>query len=248
MNHYDGYNYERFRELAKNNSLSMYEKIGFPNSYRADTERLIFEDILSKVPKLLKGRCLNVLDIGPGCSNLQGYISSVCRENEHTLFLADCPEMLALIKDESYVKKYAGFFPDDTFEAVRTESQGIDVIICYSVFQYIFVESNMWHFLDCILDLMNIGAETLIGDIPNISKRKRFFSSETGVHFHQKFMKSRDVPRVLFNRPEPGKIDDSLLLSMVMRCQYFGFDAYIVPQHKGLPFANRRDDLLIRRV
>ena len=248
MNDYDGYNYERFRELAKNNSLSEYEKIGFPVSYRVGTEESIFRDILSKVPKLREKKRLNVLDIGPGCSGLQRRISSVCKENEHTLFLADCPEMLALIEDKPYVRKYPGFFPDDTLEAMKTDSQGVDVIICYSVFQYIFAEGNMWHFLDCVLELMNNGAETLIGDIPNISKRKRFFSSKAGVCFHQRFTGTEETPEVIFNRPEPGKIDDSVLFAMAMRCQYSGFDAYVVPQASGLPFANRRDDFLIRRL
>ena len=247
MNNYDGFNYEKFRELAKNDFLTMYEKIGFPDSYRQNTEELIFKDILSKLPKLKSESHLNVLDIGPGCSNLQKYISSICEERGHNLFLADCPEMLNLIEDKKFLKKYAGFFPN-TFGDIKKDSQGIDVIICYSVFQYIFVEDNVWHFLDCVVDLMNTGAETLIGDIPNISKRKRFFASKTGICFHQNFMKTKEIPNISFNCPESNKIDDSVLLAMVMRCQYFGLDAYIVPQADGLPFSNRRDDLIIRKL
>ena len=247
MNNYDGFNYEKFRELARDKSISVYKKIGFPDSYRENTEDLIFMDILSKVPKLAEKKHLNILDIGPGCSGLQKYISSICEKNGHTLLLADCPEMLELIENKNYTRKYPGFFPD-TFEDIKRDSQGIDVIICYSTFQYVFAESNMWHFLDCVINLMNIGGETLIGDIPNISKRKRFFASETGVRFHQNFMNTKEVPHVPFNCSEPDKIDDSVLLAMVMRCQYFGLDAYVVPQAKGLPFANRRDDLIIRKM
>ena len=35
----------------------------------------------------------------------------------------------------------------------------------------------------------------LIGDIPNMSKRKRFFASEEGVRFHQEFMKNKRSPK-----------------------------------------------------
>ena len=248
MADYDGYNYKKFRELASNDALSVYEKIGFPVSYRKNSEGFIFEDILSKVPILREERHLNVLDIGPGCSFLQKSISSICKANGHTLFLADSPEMLRLTGDLPYVRKYAGFFPDETFEAIYADSGGIDVIICYSVFQYVFAEGNAWRFIDCILKLMNRSSQCIMGDIPNISKRKRFFASGTGVKFHKSFMHTNEIPKVFFNQPEFGRIDDAVLLSIIMRCQYFGFDAYIVPQDKRLPFANRRDDILIRRL
>ena len=44
MNDDDGYNYDKFKELAK------YEKIGFPDSYSKDSEELIFKDIIARKP------------------------------------------------------------------------------------------------------------------------------------------------------------------------------------------------------
>ena len=62
-----------FRRMAEDDSLSIYEKIGFPNSYREGKEELIFDDIEAKLPSL-SGRDKIVLDIdaqsGPG--NLLG--------------------------------------------------------------------------------------------------------------------------------------------------------------------------------
>ena len=52
MKDYDGYNYQRFKELAQDNTISMYAKIGSPDSYREHCEDKIFEDILSKLPLL----------------------------------------------------------------------------------------------------------------------------------------------------------------------------------------------------
>lgn len=246
MDNYDGYNYEKFRELAKDSSISMYEKVGFPDCYRKGTEEKIFEDILSKIPLIKEKKCLNVLDIGGGCSNLQKYISDFCKEQGHTLFFADSEEMLKLTEDKTHVIKIPGLFPK-TAEEIKEKSGGIDVVICYSVFHYIFVDSNVWYFLDCLMGLLNDGAQVLIGDIPNVSKRKRFFASNNGIKFHQEFMKTNEKPNVEFNCIEEGKIDDSLLMSVVLKSQASGFDAYVLPQPKELPFANRRDDLIIRK-
>lgn len=87
----------------------------------------------------------------------------------------------------------------------------------------------------------------LIGDIPNISKRRRFFSSPEGVKFHQHFMNTQSAPEVHFNSLERHKIDDSVILALLQRARNQGFDAYVLPQAPELPMANRREDLLIRR-
>ena len=43
------YRFEDFKQLASDASLSKYEKIGFPDSYRAGKEEAIFTDIISKL-------------------------------------------------------------------------------------------------------------------------------------------------------------------------------------------------------
>lgn len=246
MKDYDGYNFKKFKELAKDSSISVYEKIGFPDNYRKGVEEKIFADILSKVPLIQEKKGLKVLDIGGGCSDLQRYVSDFCKKQDHALFSADSAEMLNLNKDEAHVIKVPGLFPK-TAREIKEKSEGIDVVICYSVFHYIFVDSNVWYFIDCLLDLLNEGGQVIIGDIPNISKRKRFFASNNGIKFHQEFMKTTEKPLVEFNCIDEGKIDDSLLMSVILKCQASGFDAYVLPQHKELPFANRRDDLIIRK-
>ena len=246
MDNYDGLNYEIFKELAKNNSLSMYEKIGAPDAYRANTEELIFEDILTKCPSLKDKKKMNVLDIGTGCTHLPKYIINLCERQSHKLFLSDCPEMLDLNEDKPFITKIPGFFPL-TAEKIKVLSGGIDVIICYSVLHVAFVDTNVWEFIDSIMELLNDGGQALIGDIPNVSKRKRFFASSNGIKSHQSFMNTQETPLVEFNCIEKGKIDDALLLSIVQRCHFSGFDAYIVPQANGLAFANRRDDIIIRK-
>jgi len=67
------------------------------------------------------------------------------------------------------------------------------------------------------------------------------------IAFHKQFTKTDTVPEVKYNQIEPGKIDDSVLVGMLMRARNAGFEAYLLPQSPELPMANRREDLLIVR-
>jgi hypothetical protein len=237
--------FDDFRNMAKDSSLTRYEKIGFPNSYREGKEQLIFEDIIAKLT-LLKLENKVVLDIGPGCSELPNMLVDICKKNNHKLIWVDSQEMLSNLPDKNFIKKIPGYYPncEELFSEYR---ESVDVIIIYSVLHYIFVESNIWDFFDKSLELMACGGEMLIGDIPNISKRKRFFSSQTGIKFHQDFTDSQEIPEVTFNQIEHHRIDDAVILSLIHRARSQGFDAYILPQRSDLPMSNRREDILIKR-
>jgi hypothetical protein len=238
--------FDDFRRMARDESLTSNEKIGFPDSYRQGHEPNIFADIVRKVPALAERNKL-ILDIGPGCSELSSLLVERCRTAGHQLVLVDSQEMLEHIADEPFIHKLPAFYPDcdALFERYRGAMDGI---VVYSVFHYMFKEANIWTVLDRSMSLLKHGGALLFGDIPNVSKRKRFFSSTTGIRFHQAFTRQDgDVPQVEWNRIEPVKIDDGVLLGLVMRARLAGYDAYMVPQDPALPMANRREDLLIVR-
>lgn len=237
--------FEDFRRLAEDKSLSKYERIGFPDSYRAGKEELIFADILRKVPNLTKPAA-TVLDIGPGCSDLPRMIIQGCQSAGSTLVLVDSAEMLSLLPDGEHVTKVEGRFPRCAPLLAKYRGQ-VDAIVVYSVFHYIFVEENAWRFLDECLALLAEGGQLLIGDIPNVSKRRRFFASRAGVAFHRQFTGDDSDPEVRYNELDPDKIDDSVVLGLMQRARAEGFDAYLVPQSPDLPMANRREDLLVVR-
>lgn len=238
--------YEGFRELARDESLSPHEKVGFPDSYRAGKEQAILSDIRAKLSNLeTSGR--RVLDIGPGCSGVALGILDLCREQGHTLTLIDSAEMLALLPDESGVAKLPARFPEECPAFLGEHRGHLDAILVYSVVQYVFREGNVFAFFDACLELLADGGQLLIGDIPNQSMRKRFFSSAAGARFHQAFTGTDETPGVAHNTLEPGHIDDAALLALVLRARSAGYDAFLVPQAAGLPMANRREDLLVRR-
>lgn len=237
--------FEDFRRMAQDESLSANERIGFPDEYRQGKAPLIAQDVLSKLT-VLNGTSRVFLDIGPGCGELPSLLVEHCRTHAHRMLLVDSDEMLRHLPDAPFIEKYPGFYPKCDALFSRYGGQ-VDAILCYSVFHYVFAEANVWEFLDSSLTLLSEGGQMLIGDIPNISKRKRFFSSAAGVRFHQAFTGKDERPQVEFNTLERGQIDDSVIFAVVQRVRAQGFDAYILPQEPELPMANRREDILIVR-
>ena len=238
--------FDDFRALAQNATMSCYERIGFPNSYRQGHEEAIFRDILAKLPHLSQRNQI-VLDIGPGCSELPHLLIELCRRQGHTLLLWDSEEMLSLLPDEPFIIKVPGRFPGKAAPVYAKFLGRVDVLLSYSVLHYIFVEQPLFEFLDRALQLLAVQGQMMLGDIPNISKRKRFFASTTGIQHHRVFTGTDETPQVVFNTLEHDKIDDAVLLALVARCRGAGFDAYVMPQAPHLPMANRREDLLIHR-
>lgn len=232
-----------FSRLAVTTGISKYERIGFPDSYRSGYEPAIFTDILAKLDRL-SGTGLNVLDIGPGCSELPHLIIGYCAEHKHRLLLVDSKEMLAHLPDQPFIEKHIGPYPSAN-RGLERYAGNVDIIICYSVFHYIFAEGNVFEFLDFSLHLLGPGGAMLIGDIPNQSMRDRFFSSDAGRAFHRQFTGVDAEPPL--GSYAAGKPDDAVLFAMVARARNAGFHAYVLPQSHGLPMANRREDILIRR-
>ena len=236
--------YEKFKSLAEDKDLNPIEKVGFPIGYRENKEKSILNDIIFKLD-LKDEKSKVILDIGCGCSNLTILLIEFCRLNNHTLILIDSKEMLDNLPDEDFIIKIEGYFPNTCNDFIELHKNKIDYIIVYSVIQYVFNELSIFNFIDSSCALLNESGKFIIGDIPNISKRKRFFSSENGVEFHKRFIGTDEVPEVCFNNIEFNSIDDSVIFSIIQRCRISGFDAYVLPQGKDLPMANRREDILI---
>lgn len=237
--------FEDFRKLAADNTLSAYEKIGFPDSYREGKEPLIFADILAKLEPLQQPGAV-VLDVGPGCSDVPQMLIQHAGSLGQELHLVDSAEMLDQLGDGEGVHKTAAFYPE--CDELITQLRGrTDAVIVYSVLHYIFVDTNLFKFLDTTLSLLAPGGAILLGDIPNISMRKRFFSSGTGAAFHRDFTGRDEDPEVKPYRIEPDQIDDAVVFAILQRARNAGFHGYMLPQPKYLPLANRREDILIVR-
>ncbi len=233
--------FEDFKNQAKDPSLSPYEKIGFPDSFREGKEQKIFLDILAKATNLATSN-VKVLDIGPGCSDLPKLMLKNADSLTQTVTLIDSIEMLDLLPDGSNITKIDGMFPDCKS---KLDDAKFHVIICYSVIQYIFASKNIFAFLEALIAALEPGGQALIGDIPNLSKRRRFLQSENGKKFHRAYMETDNDPKIEAFPQQIDGIDDTVIRALVDRANFMGCDAYQLPQNPELPMSNRRDDLLI---
>ena len=154
--------------------------------------------------------------------------------------------MLGQLPDVDGVEKTAAFYPECPELLARLEGR-VDAVIVYSVLHYIVVDTSLLRFLDATLALLAPGGAILLGDIPNVSARKRFFASEAGRRFHREFTGRDEDPDVRHLIVEREQIDDSVVFSILQRARAAGFHAYVLPQPAHLPMANRREDILIVR-
>jgi SAM-dependent methyltransferase len=237
--------FDSFRELARDESLSEHERIGFPDSYREGSEAAIFADIRAKLPMLAE-RGRTVVDVGPGCAGLPRLLRELAREQGHALVFVDSQEMLDHHEPGPELRSVAARFPDCA-ELIAELRGTVDAVIVYSVLQYALTDVSPFDFADAALELLAPGGRLLIGDLPNASMRKRFLASDAGAASHRAYTGSGEPPQVDFNRIERGQLDDALALGLLARARAAGFHAWIVPQPPGLPMANRREDILVER-
>lgn len=238
--------FDGFRTLALDDSLSVHEKVGFPDSYRAGREEAIVREVRGKLTNLERSGA-RVLDVGPGCSGVALGLLQVCRDRGHRLTWIDSAEMLALLPDDPIAVKVPGRFPEACRPFLAGQRGGLDAILVYSVLQYVFREGNVHAFFDACLGLLAAEGQLLIGDLPNRSMRRRFFRSAAGERAHRAFTGSDEPPPTPEPALEPGHLDDAVIVGLLLRARAAGFDAFLVPQAADLPMANRREDLLVRR-
>jgi len=242
---YDISGYDEFRVRAANDALSANQKAGFPDEYRAGRSDVILLDITNKLP-VLATTGTRLLDIGVGCGELAHRLIAITAQRAQSLTLIDSAEMLTLLPNAPHVRKVVGPFPACMQECGDTLVH-FDAILSYSVAQYIFKEGNLFDFVDKAVGLLSETGALLIGDVPNVSMRKRFLDSPSGKAHHAANYPGRGEPAVRFNTQEFGQIDDAVVLGLVARARASGLQAFVVPQAPNLPMASRREDILIRR-
>jgi 2-polyprenyl-3-methyl-5-hydroxy-6-metoxy-1,4-benzoquinol methylase len=235
--------FNKFKELANDESLSRYEKIGFFNHFREGKEALIWEDIQSKVSSLEKDGA-RILDIGPGCSDLPFLLLKNAEVKKQNVVLIDSQEMLNQLPDFPFCEKFSAMFPSETKQWSMENQNSFDAIICYSVLHYIAAESSVELFIGAICDLLAPDGFALIGDVPNVSKRNRFFSSEEGIRFHQNNHGTNSFPQINWNEKKPGEFNDDDVFALLKMARVKGLEAFVLPQKNELPMANRREDIL----
>jgi 2-polyprenyl-3-methyl-5-hydroxy-6-metoxy-1,4-benzoquinol methylase len=242
-NPYARITFNEFKSRASDPCLSRYEKIGFPDDYRKNLEINIFNDLNNKLS--LSRENIIIADIGCGCSDLASLLINNASKFSQTLIMIDSQEMLDLLPNKNCIKKINGKFPD-CFKEIDVFNSKMDVIITYSVMQHIILDSNPFSFIDKALELLKPGGMLLLGDLPNNSKRNRFFMSDKGLKMHNEYCGKKLKPLPLVNFPNTYEtLDDGMIFGILMRYRGLGFETYLLPQPGDLPMHNRREDILI---
>ncbi|HEY3950464.1 class I SAM-dependent methyltransferase [Phenylobacterium sp.] len=239
------FGFDRFRDLALDPSLSINQKMDGVDASRDGYDDAIWAAIRQALPRLGSPGA-DVLDIGPGCGGVAHSLIALAEAQGHRLTLVDHAEMMALLPPSPAVTRVAGRFPEGLAASPQAD-QAYDVILAYSVLQYVIVDANPFAFIDAALARLKPGGALLVGDMPNFSKLRRFLSSEAGVAHHHAYMHTDQPPDVPAFPLLKDRIDDGVVLGLVTRARLAGFDAYLLPQSEALPFARWREDLLIQR-
>lgn len=238
--------FEKYKKMAKDNSLKDYEKVGRKYLFVGEDNKEIniFPDIREKLG--IKPGTV-ICDIGCGCSRPVLDLIDFSKSNNNRLILIDSKEMLGLLPDFNFIKKITCEFPRcDRF--IKQYKRSIDYIICYSVIHCVFPYDSTFNFLDKAIGLLKNNGKMLIGDIPNVTKKKRFLSCKNGIRFYQKWSGGKKIPKVIWNELEEGAIDEGIIFAILQRYRNMGCETYLLPQDDGLPINKTREDILIVRL
>lgn len=165
------------------------------------------------------------------------------KAHRFVLYLVDSQEMLDLLPDEEGIIKINAEFPKNPLSELWGE---MDYILAYSVIQCLASDADRLEFIDSAVGLLAKGGRLLIGDIPNIEKKKRFLESEEGIDFHQKWSRGEPCPKISWEEVRDG-INDEKILRWLGRYRARGYEAYLLEQSDEMPLNQTREDLLIVR-
>lgn len=240
---FDRITFDDFKCLAQDASLSAHEKIGFPKGFREEQTPAILAHLQERLPALAE-QARVIMDIGCGCGDVAHALIALCARQQHSLLLLDSAEMLAALPTASHVHTIAGAFPETRAQCASWEGK-VDAILVYSVLHHVFLSQNIFAFIDHALSMLAPGGRLLLADLPNLSKRDRFLSSDAGRAFHREFTQSESAPPIHGLSLMPDRMDDAVILSIVQRYRHAGFETYLLPQPSSLSMHQRREDVLI---
>lgn len=235
---------ESFTTLATLPDCPDYARVGFTQQSRAHHVDAIVSDIKDKLENFAQPKP-RLLDIGCGASALTEQLHAEIFTRGGHVLANDLPAMLAHLPAHPQRDCVAGDFlqalPD-----IQSQQAGFDYIICYSVLQYVNSTSQRRAWLKAIVTLLKPGGIALLGDLPNRSKRRRYFQSEAGRAAHQHYCQQHDLPADTPVAPGHNQLDDIEITAMLALLRDQGSEAYLLAQPESLYFHSRREDIVVK--
>ena len=228
--------FEYFADLSKTN-LSYTQKSG-RYLIQKKQEKKIPKEIIEKMSLNKKD---NFLEIGCGLGNLIIPISKKVK----SVTGIDHPVIISRFTKRSYSKKIS--LVSGNFLNLKINKK-FDKILVYGVVHCLKNKKELDIFIFKMLRLLNKKGIVLIGDIPNLDKKKRFSKSSEGIKFEKywKKIKKKELSSNLKEFRNLIAFNDKLIMETIKKIRNKGFNAYLLSQGEGLPFSNTREDILIK--
>ena len=192
----------------------------------------------------------DLLDIGCGAGNLTIPLSFLVRSTTGI----DHPRIVEVLRrrltDEALTLIGGSF--------LETEIPGrYQKILTYGVVSCLRDADEVVRFIEKAAGLLAPGGRLLVGDIPNVDKKRRFAESPEGRRFQvewdalmadpENVREAEWAREHLADAPATAQFDDELVLAIMKRFRGDGLDVHCLPQPADLAFGYTREDLLIQR-
>ena len=139
----------------RDETLSPYERSGFPDEYRRGHERGDLRRHRGQAPGAARPR-QGRAGHRPRLQRAAADAQRRCAEHDHTALLVDSAEMLAHHADGAATARSSPV-ASPTARNCSTKRGRVDALLAYSVLHYVFVEANVFAFLDAALELLAPG-------------------------------------------------------------------------------------------
>lgn len=233
--------FNNYATAAENVALHDTEKAG-RYAFQADAERRILSELLNKLDLQPTDQ---LLEIGCGPGNLIIPLAHFVARAVGIDNQAAIDRLHARAPTAANLQGIAG-----DFLTLQLPTGHFDKILIYSVLHYLSSAEEALLLIDRALSLLAPGGRLLLGDLPNQDLKRRFGTSGVGQRTAQEWQKNLAAHGSHAFAPLPADplliaIDDKLILRLVRHIREKGYEAYMLPQDKRLPFGNTREDILV---
>lgn len=228
-------NYQYFLNLCKRN-ISNELKMGFKKGQRYPYRKKIYLDIYSKLKKKFNKKQISFLDVGCGDGSISKYL--IKKLNIKNFLLNDNKFFLDKIKWCKNEEKISG----DFLTVSKKISKKFNLILCYSVIQYI-PKNKFLIFIKKLLKLLDRNGILFLGDVPDKNLILKFLKTEKGQKYHLKFYENKiNYLKIIKNKKIINHSDLNKFFN-----KNSDYTIKFIKQSNLLHYSNFRKDIIIKK-
>ena len=217
-------------------------------SFQKKEEKKIPSDVIKKLLIKKEDICLDI-----GC-NLGLNLLPIAKLAKHITGI-DQPNCIKKLKEKIKDNKNVKLIGDD-FLSHQFQNKKYKKIIIYSVIHTLKNKKEAYKFIMKAINLLEPQGKILIGDIPNVSLKKRFINSQNGKKFLKKWNKINKMSEIditaqrILEKDKSSKllINDEFILNLLRYLRKKHYNVFLIKQNSELPFGNTREDIIIEKL